>query len=113
MAVTLRATAPAYTAWASLRLGLLAGWAAFSGTLYWTVDTMTTYGGLATPVAVGAAGLLVFYLALYVGAFAALVGASARRFGVVGLWASPCYWVALEWARGWVGGGFPWVPLGS
>lgn len=113
VAVSVRATAPAYTAWAGMRLGVLAGWAAFSGTLYWTVDTMTHYGGLSTPVAIGAAGLLVVYLALYVGAFAALVGASVRRFGVAGVWASPCYWVALEWTRGWAGGGFPWVPLGS
>lgn len=113
VSVSLRAKAPAYTAWAALRLGLLSGWVAFSGTLYWTVGTMTTYGGLSTPVAVGAAGLLVGYLSLYVGAFAAMVGATVRRFGVTGLWAAPCYWVALEWTRGWAGGGFPWVPLGS
>lgn len=113
MAVALRATAPRYTPWTTFRLGLLTGWIYFSGTLYWTVAVMTTYGGLSTPVAVVAAGLLVGYLSLYIGGVALLVGASVRRFGVAGLWLAPVFWVAAEWARGWIGGGFPWVPLGS
>ena len=34
----------------------------FGGTLYWLVQTMTTFGGLATPVAALAAAMLVAYL---------------------------------------------------
>ena len=46
--------------WSSaFRLGLLTGVVYFAGTLYWLVETMTTFGGLAIPVAVLAAGLLV------------------------------------------------------
>ena len=111
--MAIRAVAPLYTPWAGFRLGLLTGWVYFSGTLYWTVSVMTTYGGLSTPVAILAAGLLVGYLSLYVGAVAVLVGGSVRRFGVSGLWLAPAFWVAAEWVRGWVGGGFPWVPLGT
>lgn len=113
VAVALRATAPVYTPWSTFRLGLMTGWVYFSCTLYWTVGVMTTYGGLAMPVAVIAAGLLVGYLSLYIGAVAVLLGASVRRFGVSGVWLGPVFWVAAEWARGWIGGGFPWVPLGS
>ncbi len=113
VAVALRATAPAYTPWTTFRLGLLTGWVYFSCTLYWVVSVMTTYGGLSLPVAILAAGLLVGYLSLYIGGVAVLLGASVRRFGLSGLWLAPVFWVALEWARGWIGGGFPWVPLGS
>ena len=113
VAVALRATAPLYTPWAGFRLGLMTGWVYFSCTLYWTVSVMTTYGGLPTPVAILCAGLLVGYLSLYVGAVAVLLGGAVRRFGISGMWLAPVFWVALEWARGWIGGGFPWVPLGS
>lgn len=113
MAVALRATEPRYTPWAAFRLGLLTGWVYFSCTLYWNVTTMTMYGGLALPVAVICAGFLVIYLSLYTGAAAVLLGSAVRRFGVAGLWLAPVFWVATEWARGWVGGGFPWIPLGS
>jgi apolipoprotein N-acyltransferase len=85
----------------------------FAGALYWTVAVMTTYGGLAAPVAVGASSLLVLYLSLYVGAVAALVGSAVRRFGVAGIWLTPVFWVGAEWSRGALFGGFPWVPLGS
>lgn len=113
VAVALRASAPLYTPWAAFRLGLLTGVVYFAGTIYWTIDVMTTYGGLGMPIAILAASLLVVYLSLYVGAVAVLTGGAVRRFGVSGLWLTPVFWVACEWARGWIGGGFPWVPLGS
>jgi len=40
-------------------LGIVTGAVYFAGTLYWLVETMTTFGGLAAPVAIFAAGLLV------------------------------------------------------
>lgn len=85
----------------------------FAGTLYWTSSVMATYGGLAAPVAIALTGLLVAYLSLYIGTTAVLLGAAVRRFGVAGLWLAPAFWVTTEWVRGWIGGGFPWVPLGS
>jgi apolipoprotein N-acyltransferase len=36
-----------------------------------------------------------------------------RRFGLGGVWLAPLFWTAGEWARSTVGGGFPWVLLGS
>jgi apolipoprotein N-acyltransferase len=93
--------------------GVLAGVVYFAGALYWVVLVMTTYGGLSAPVAVLVAALLVAYLALFPGLFAIVVGVFVRRFGVAGIWLAPCVWVATEWLRSWIGGGFPWVLLGS
>ena len=62
-------------------LGLLAGAVYFWGTLYWLIETMTTFGGLSTIVAVLAAAVLVAYLSLFPAAFAVLLARSRRAFG--------------------------------
>ncbi len=93
-------------------LGLTAGAVAFAGTLYWLVETMTTFGGLATPVAVFAAALLVAYLALFPAIFALLTSRFRARFGSVGLLLAPAAWVTGELGRQYVWDGFPWTLLG-
>jgi apolipoprotein N-acyltransferase len=85
----------------------------FGGTLYWVYGVMATYGNLPWGVAVLVTALLSAYLAIYPGLFALLVGQAVRRFGASGVWLAPWFWVAAEWARSWVGGGFPWVLLGT
>ena len=42
------------------------------GTLYWLVETMTTFGGLSTPTATFAAAMLIAYLSLFPAAFAVI-----------------------------------------
>jgi apolipoprotein N-acyltransferase len=94
-------------------LGLVAGLAYFVGTIYWTSTVVGTYGQLATPVAVFAMLLLAAYLALYP-AFAALItSVFVSRAGAPGLFVAPAAWVATEYLRGYLFGGFPWVPLGN
>ena len=93
-------------------LGLATGGACFAGTLYWLVETMTTFGGLAVPVAVLAAALLVAYLALFPAVFGVLVVRFVRSFGPVGLLLAPPAWVASELGRQYVWDGFPWELLG-
>jgi apolipoprotein N-acyltransferase len=93
-------------------LGLTAGVVAFAGTLYWLVQTMTTFGGLATPVAVFAAGLLVAYLALFPALFALITLRFRARFGPLGLLLAPAAWVSGELGRQYVWDGFPWMLLG-
>jgi apolipoprotein N-acyltransferase len=95
------------------RLGVLTGLAYFGGALYWVVGVMTTYGGLPVVVAVLVAALLSGYLALYVGAVAVLTGMAVRRAGIAGVWLVPLFWVAAEWLRATLFGGFPWALLGS
>ena len=94
-------------------LGLTTGAVYFTGTLYWLVETMTTFGGLATPIAVFAAAILVAYLALFPAAFAVIVARLSVSPGPT--WAlllAPAVWVATELGRQYVWDGFPWELLG-
>jgi len=93
-------------------LGLLSGAVYFSGTLYWLVETMTTFGGLPTAAAVFAAGVLVAYLALFPAVFAMIVARLHRTLGPRALALAPAIWVATELGRQYVWDGFPWALLG-
>ena len=93
-------------------LGLLAGAVYFWGTLYWLIETMTTFGGLSTIVAVLAAAVLVAYLSLFPAAFAVLLARSRRAFGDRALALVPAIWVTTELGRQYVWDGFPWALLG-
>jgi apolipoprotein N-acyltransferase len=94
-------------------LGLLTGFVHYTGTVYWTSSVVHTYGGVSWPGAVVAAGGLVLYMSLYVAGAAAVIGLLVERLGVRGLWMAPAVWVAAEFARGHLFGGFPWIPLGA
>ena len=93
--------------------GLLAGFIHFAGTVYWTGATVSTFGGLPVLVAVIVAALLALYMASYIAVTGAVVAILTRRFGAGGLWLAPAAWVALEYLRGIIFGGFPWIPLGN
>jgi apolipoprotein N-acyltransferase len=94
-------------------LGLLTGGVCFSGTLYWLVETMTTFGDLATPTAVFAALLLVVYLSLFPAAFAIALVRLRRSLGLrAAVMLAPPVWVAAELGRQYVWDGFPWALLG-
>ena len=93
-------------------LGLTTGAVYFSGTLYWLVETMTTFGGLGTPVAVFAAAMLIAYLSLYPALFALVQARAVRAFGRRALLLAPAFWIASEMGRTYVLDGFPWELLG-
>jgi apolipoprotein N-acyltransferase len=94
-------------------LGLISGFIHYAGTVYWTGATVSTFGGLPVIVAVIVAGLLVLYMAAYVAVFGAVTALLIRRFRGAGLWLTPAVWVSLEYLRGLLIGGFPWIPLGN
>jgi apolipoprotein N-acyltransferase len=94
-------------------LGACAGVVYFFGTVYWTGAVVETFGGLPRVVALLCALALALYMTVYLAAATALLGAAVARVGSRGLWLAPGLWVAGEYARGHVLGGFPWVPLGS
>jgi apolipoprotein N-acyltransferase len=96
----------------ALLLGLITGIVYFSITLYWLVATMTTFGGLSTPLATFAAAVLVLYLSLFPAAFAVIQARLAAAFGPMALLAAPATWVASEMGRTYVLDGFPWELLG-
>ena len=94
-------------------LGLVTGAVYFAGTLYWLVETMTTFGGLSTPLAVLAASILVAYLSLFPALFAMIVSRLVRPLGTTcALMLAPAVWVATELGRQYLWDGFPWELLG-
>jgi apolipoprotein N-acyltransferase len=96
----------------ALALGLTTGAFYFWGTLYWLVQTMTTFGGLSTATSAFAALMLVAYLALFPGLFAVFQAAFARRWGRAALLIAPASWVATEMGSTYIWDGFPWELLG-
>ena len=105
--------APARPVRRAFLLGLASGLVYFAGALYWLVDVMVIYGGLAQPVALALAALLVTYLALYPAVFALIVGALWRRVGTWALALAPAVWVTTELGRATLLTGFPWALLGA
>jgi apolipoprotein N-acyltransferase len=96
----------------AFRLGLNTGVVYFAGTLYWLVETMTTFGGLSTPLAAFAALLLILYLSLFPALFALVQARLVRVFGRPALFLAPAIWVAGEMGRTYIIDGFPWELLG-
>jgi apolipoprotein N-acyltransferase len=94
-------------------LGLLTGLVYFIGTVYWTSTVVATYGNLPAPVAIFAMVLLASYLALYPAITAVITSHLISRIGAGALFFAPAAWVATEFLRGYLFGGFPWVPLGN
>lgn len=94
-------------------LGLLTGIVHYAGTVYWTSGTVATFGGLSWFIAVPVAFLLVLYMSLYLALASAAAAVMIRRFGATGLVLAPASWVAAEYARAHILGGFPWIPLGN
>ncbi len=100
-------------------LGWLAGGIYFLGTVNWVTITMERYGKLPVVISLFLMLLLVAYLGLYVGIFGFLLKylapRSAKTQGVFPLTLvilAPSLWVTLEFLRGHLLTGFPWVLLG-
>ncbi|MBI4886325.1 MAG: apolipoprotein N-acyltransferase [Acidobacteria bacterium] len=94
-------------------LGLATGVVYFVGTIYWTGTVLRQFGGLAAPLAIVAMLLLALYLALYPAFTALIMGRLVGGAGRRALLLAPAVWVATEYLRGSLFGGFPWVPLGN
>ena len=89
-------------------LGWVHGLAAWMTGLYWIAPTLQTYGRMPVALSVVLTGALAAYLALFHAAFAGLGARLWRRGGLARLVTLPALWVALEWLRTYLGGGFPW-----
>jgi apolipoprotein N-acyltransferase len=89
-------------------LGWLHGFVYWMTALWWIPPTLVTYGRMPFPAAVPLVGLLAAYLALFHAAFAGFGAWIWRRGGLLPWLGLPALWVALEWLRTYLGGGFPW-----
>ena len=94
-------------------LGLTSGFVYFAGTLYWTGTVIRTFGGIPLPVAALGVCLLALYQGFFPALFALLSSRLLARGGLAALPLSAAAWVATEFFRGVVFGGFPWVLLGN
>lgn len=81
--------------------------------LYWIVTVLGRYGGLPVFVTVPALLLLAVYMAVYIACFAVaarlLLNAVSPLPALLGI---PAVWVGLEWLRGQLFTGFPWMDIG-
>ncbi|PYR73702.1 MAG: apolipoprotein N-acyltransferase [Acidobacteria bacterium] len=94
-------------------LGLTSGFIYFTGTLYWTGTVIRTFGGIPLPAAILGVILLALYQGLFPALFALIVSRLIARGGLAALVLADAAWVATEFFRGVVFGGFPWVLLGD
>jgi apolipoprotein N-acyltransferase len=97
----------------AFKLGLITGVTYFVGTIYWTGTVLQTFGGLVAPLAYFAMLLLALYLALFPAVTALAITYLVRHFGARAVLVAPAVWVTSEFLRGYLFGGFPWVPIGN
>jgi len=93
--------------------GFTAGILHYSLLLYWIVIVVGRYGGL--PWYVSCLGLLALalYMSLYLILFSVLARLLLATFSQpICLWLLPTLWVGIDWARGVLFTGLPWMDLG-
>ena len=104
---------PGQPARRAFALGLAAGVVYFVGTIYWTSTVVRQFGGLPLPLSVIAMLLLALYLGVFPAIAAVITARMITRAGAAALLLAAAPWVATEFFRGYLFGGFPWVPLGN
>ena len=93
--------------------GFLFGAGEFLCGVYWIYISLNGMGGVSAPVAVVMLLMLVAVMATYSAAACALAAAwSAPSGWRRPLLLFPAAWTLVEWLRGWVLTGFPWLNLG-
>jgi apolipoprotein N-acyltransferase len=85
----------------------------FAGTVYWTSSVLAVFGGMPMFLALFAMLLLAAYLAIYPAITAMVLARLIAHGGRPAFFFLPAAWVATEYLRGVLFGGFPWVPLGN
>jgi len=80
--------------------------------VYWIRISIDQFGNVGTPLAIAAALLFALFIALYFG----LAGWLGRALGgsrrLQLLLVLPAVWGLVEWLRGWLLTGFPWLAMG-
>jgi len=93
-------------------LGFYFGLGLFGAGIGWIYIALHDYGGMSPVLAL----LATAFFAAFLSVFPALVGYAQARFSTP-LWARltlimPALWVLLEWLRGMIFTGFPWLTMG-
>ena len=97
----------------SFWLGWVYGLGYFGFGVYWLYHSMQVYGHAPVFVAAALTALMIVTLSTFVALtltiYYHLLKASP---GAVALWTLPLLWFAMEWSKGWVLTGFPWLSVG-
>jgi len=96
----------------AFRLGWAYGLGMFLFGVTWIFVSISTYGGMPAPLAALATLLFCAFIALMPGAALALAARLIPAPEVRLALALPAAWALLEWTRGWIFTGFPWLALG-
>ncbi len=100
------------TARDAAKLAFCFGFGLFLSGTYWIYISVAVFGQapvwIALALMVGVAALMAMYLWLTAWLISRLVSGEPWRL----LIAAPAAWVLVEWLRGWVFSGFPWLTLG-
>ena len=117
----LAAAAPALLLWlwrhSTPRQALLEGWLFGLGLLgpgvSWLHISIDQFGNVGTPLAILITLAFILFLSLFYG----VAGWLTRRLlpaapALASLLLGALLWVLMEWLRGWILGGFPWLALG-
>ncbi len=102
---------PSLTPVRAMGLGWLYGAGLFVTGIYWISTSMEVFGVSQPLISIGAMLMLVSIMSFYPALFAYL---SVKFFqgGVRTLLGIPALWTLIEWLRGWLFTGFPWLALG-
>ncbi len=93
--------------------GFWFGFGMFTTGTYWLYISIHDFGGVAPPIAVAICGALILLMAAYLAVWGYLSGLVAPGNPVWQVLAVlPASWVGVEWLRGWLFSGFPWLSLG-
>ncbi len=96
-------------------LGFAAGFVFYLATIWWVINTMTTYGRMPLVLSLVTLVLLGGILAGYTAAFAWLMALGPERLGLpdgARPFVAAALWTALELLRTYLFSGFPWALLG-
>lgn len=94
------------------QLGWFFGLGFFLTGVSWVYVSLHTFGAMPAPAAAFVTLLFCAYLALFPAAAGYLAGMLPARAAVKYGLLIPVAWAALEWVRGWLFTGFPWLALG-
>jgi apolipoprotein N-acyltransferase len=92
--------------------GWLAGSIYYLFILYWVTISMETYGGLTPWLSISGLILLCIYMGLYHGIFCFIITRVLQKEPLFPLWLAACLWVGLDYIRGFLFSGFPWMDMG-
>lgn len=97
----------------SFSLGWVYGLGYFGFGVYWLYHSMQVYGHAPILVAAALTALMIVTLSTFIGlTLAVYYRLKTTRPGKAVLWCLPLLWFAMEWFKGWVLTGFPWLSVG-